>query len=304
MKRYPIAGALLLALALGAYAVVSAHANTARPSGVIAFVRSHGQAREIWRANTDGSGLRRLTSNVRGGDEHPAWSPDGARIAFARSIDGGKSIRIYVMNANGHGLRLVSPKGGTFAGGPDWSPDGRWIAFTGGGGTFGNCRGDAFLVHPNGTGFHRIVRGAPIVFSPAWSPDGKRLAITRADRNDRNWILVGRADGRHMRRLTAGSQPSWSPDGQRIAFNRDTRTANRIFLIGANGRGLRQVTPGNQFELDPAWSPDGQWIAYWSARGGHQNIYARPATGGKPLYLTHAPANSGDEDPAWAPNAG
>ena len=50
----------------------------------------------IYVMNADGSGRTRLTSNPAG-DWTPAWSPDGASIAFSHSLSGG----IYVMNANG-----------------------------------------------------------------------------------------------------------------------------------------------------------------------------------------------------------
>lgn len=300
--------ALALVAVLGIATAASARtrdlitSHQTRPSGVIAFVRGHDKASEIWRSNADGSGLKRLTSNTRGYEEQPEWSPDGRSIAFDRTVDGGKTLRVYVMDANGHGLRVVSPKGGTFAQVPKWSPDGRWIAFAGSGGIFGECSLDAFVVHPNGTGFHRILGGKPNLGTPVWSPDGKRMAISREYPNQRPsyWIFVGRADGTHLRRLTAGLDPSWSPDGRRIAFSRRTGGTLRIFLIGADGRGLRPLSR-QSMEFDPAWSPDGKWIAYWSVRGGGQEIRARPVAGGPAVHLTHAPANSGDSGPAWHP---
>jgi Tol biopolymer transport system component len=74
----------------------------------------------------------------------PAWSPDGRRIAFARSTRSQASgparvYEIWVIDADGTGLRRLTrtaprklPSGGVvFADkmGPAWSPDGKQIAF-------------------------------------------------------------------------------------------------------------------------------------------------------------------------------
>ena len=269
----------------------------ARPAGAFAFVRSRENSVEI-RLGVAGGATRRLTLNRHGYDEDPAWSPDGSMIAFARSVDRGKTIGIYVMSATGRGIRRVSPRRGIFAGQPSWSPDGRWIAFTGSGGAFGDCKGDAFRVRPDGTGFRRLARNAR---APVWSPDGKRLAVVRLDRQERPWIYVGTGSGTALRRLTAGAHPTWSPDGRSLAFARVHRGVNQIFVIGANGRELRQLTAGNTFELDPAWSPNGKWIAYWAVRGRTQSIYASPVAHGPDVRLTRAPVNAGDQEPAWRP---
>jgi len=54
--------------------------------------------------NSDGSGLTPLTSDTTE-NIMPAWSPDGAKIAFSSNRDGNHEI--YVMNANGSNpLRL------------------------------------------------------------------------------------------------------------------------------------------------------------------------------------------------------
>jgi Tol biopolymer transport system component len=58
---------------------------------------------EIYVANADGTGLRRLTSS-EADDEHPTWSPDGSRIAFASG---------FALISQGHPSWLVTiPAGG------------------------------------------------------------------------------------------------------------------------------------------------------------------------------------------------
>jgi hypothetical protein len=58
---------------------------------------------------------------------------------------------------------------------------------------------------------------------------------------------------------------SWSPDGSRVAFYRQTRTGADVFVADADGRNLRNLTPGGtatDFNWAPDWSPDGGRIVY------------------------------------------
>ena len=267
-------------------------AATPAPGGEIVFVRgSVAGDSAIYVVGARRHGLRRITTRNTGSYEQPAWSPDGSRLVFVRSTDGQRTFRLYITDPNGRGLRALTPKRGLVASSPSWSPNGRWIAFTGSGGVFGECKSDLFVIRPDGTGLRRVLAG---VSNPAWSPDGRRFAFVRG-----NAIHVASSSGRGVRRLVAGSHPDWSPDGRRLAFMREVGGTTRVFVVGANGRGVRPLTSVRGFQLDPDWSPDGRWIAYYSTSYGGQEIYAAPLGGGAPHRITRPGPNAGDHDPDW-----
>ncbi|HEU4382143.1 MAG TPA: hypothetical protein VFR85_01470 [Anaeromyxobacteraceae bacterium] len=79
--------------------------------------------------NTDGSNVTCLSvfgSGAPEEDQQPAWSPDGTRLAFART-DREYYSALMVMNADGTGATALTD--GWIDTDPAWSPDGRTIAF-------------------------------------------------------------------------------------------------------------------------------------------------------------------------------
>src|SRR3989304_2426534 len=94
-------------------------------SGKIAFEARQGDNWQIYLANSDGSGVMRLTE-TKAENRAPSWSPDGTRIAFVSERDGNKEI--YLMNGDGSGVvNLTHHMAQDFS--PVWSPDGERIAF-------------------------------------------------------------------------------------------------------------------------------------------------------------------------------
>ncbi len=80
--------------------------------------------------------------------------------------------------------------------------------------------------------------------------------------------------------------PTWSPDGKHLALYSRVKDRSQIFLIGADGTGLRQVTSGDFNHFFPGWSRDGHWI-YFSANSAETvQVWKIPAEGGSPVQVT------------------
>lgn len=121
-------------------------------------------------ANADGTGIHEIEGSDWfdpegagvGIDYAPSWSPDGTRIAYARSRGG---TGIAVTRPDGGGRLNLIPAEGSDATRPSWSPDGRLIAFS------NNGDGEVWVMRADGTDRHAITSGLPSgVSSPDWQP--------------------------------------------------------------------------------------------------------------------------------------
>lgn len=88
-----------------------------------------GPSADIYVAPIAGGDARNLTNDAEGVESAPAWSPDGAQIAYVRVARGEKTGDLYLMNAVGSERKaLITGFGNIIR--PLWSPDGKYIAFT------------------------------------------------------------------------------------------------------------------------------------------------------------------------------
>ena len=159
--------------------------------------------------NADGSGLTRLTYN-RFEDVEPAWSSDGATIAFTSRRHGNTDI--YLMAQDGSDQeRLTHSAAGD--GNPDWSPDGTRLVFQ------SNRRDrnwDLYTIRPDGSGLEQLTSDPTIEATPAWSPEGRQIAFTIARySHDREDIAVLHLDSsvlvRFVIRDSFELEPDWQP---------------------------------------------------------------------------------------------
>jgi Tol biopolymer transport system component len=72
----------------------------------------------------------------------------------------------------------------------------------------------------------------------------------------------------------------------------------RIFLVGTDGRGLRELHTGISPSFEPTWSPDGRWLLFRGGPG--DDLYLIRPDGSGLRNLTHDSAH--EQDAAWAPD--
>jgi dipeptidyl aminopeptidase/acylaminoacyl peptidase len=177
------------------------------PDGTkIAFATSGEGRSRIDVINADGSGLTELMGTT-GNDEDPAWSPNGATIAFD-SYRGDRNASIYVMNTDGtHPLRLTN--GANDESTPAWSPDGSRIVYD----EYDGNETHLAIMNASGGQKDLLTSGTCDEYDPAWSPFGATLAF---DENCEGMLGIDVGDFSRVVRVTAPKEgfdayPAWRP---------------------------------------------------------------------------------------------
>ena len=162
--------------------------------------------------NSDGSGLRNLTSKLAAGGRpgagpasDPAWSPDGRTHRVRAGLNASAGEPIYVVKADGSGLRNLTPKPVGAYTAPAWSPDGRKLAFV----SDRDGNSEVYVMNANGSGQRNLTRNPAFDADPAWSPDGRKIAFV-SNRDGNYGVYVMNADGSGQRRVGA-TQPVTPP---------------------------------------------------------------------------------------------
>jgi WD40 repeat protein len=251
---------------------VAAYAQTATPTGEIAFTNYHEETNRIYLMNADGSDSRLLTDG-----EHdaflPLWSPDGKKIVYFENtteqpLSERHPLRLMMMNADGSDPVeiAVEPENGFImypAWYLDWSPDSEHLVYS----LFTegiDARIQHFVVEVESVHTEMVGEVAlAAVFSYARFLGNVQL-------------LIPRPDGLYLTALD-GSEPSllsralgWafavSPDNKIIAFIRSGSLM--AFDLAASAEStLLETIPGRAEDQEVSrsgflrWSPDGEYLS-------------------------------------------
>ena len=206
------------------------------PDGrTLAFISTRGSGTaNLWLLDLAAKKYTNLTK-TQGGNFRPAWSPDGAWIAFSSDREGTTGVN------PGHWELLQS---------------------TG-----------IYVMRPDGTGLRRVTRPGGVAGSPAWSPDGKTILFYETDevgaymaksaRSRTEFVSVDVSSGKRTL-YTASNQTKLSPkflSGGRIGYAVRSATAAEEGIKIWNPD-LRVVDVVKGAVRGPSWSPDGAHLVY------------------------------------------
>lgn len=219
----------------------------------------------IYKMNTDGSGLRKLTNtpgDYTSGGSQLIWSPDGRQIAFFYGQY--PQQQIYVINADGTNLTNLTnnPDFQVFNTNLFWSPDSTRIAYYHDpvGDTQGNQQ-DIYLLDVNRKTARNLTQNPGQYNALSWSPDGQWLAFVAGDFSNQKLYTI-KADGSNKTELLPQFSLSgvydlaWSSDSQQIAFTSNEAEKSNLYVVKRDGKGLTQLT--NEQDLSayaPSWQP-------------------------------------------------
>jgi eukaryotic-like serine/threonine-protein kinase len=186
---------------------------------------------DIYSQRVGGRNATAIINDPQYDEGAPAFSPDGAQIAFHRSVGVGG---IYVAGATGESVRRVTDRGFD----PAWSPDGKQIAFaTEEVGDPASRLGDStlFVVDVAGGAPRKAAEGDGV--QPSWSPSGQRI-VYWSNRGGQRDLFTVPAGGGTPTPLTNDRaidwSPVWSPDGRFVYFSSDRGAAMNLWRIAVD----------------------------------------------------------------------
>ncbi len=225
--------------------------------------RKASATRDLWLVPVSGGEPRRITTNPAS-DSRPRWSPDGTRVAFLSTRDGGSQVWVLDL-AGGEPRKLTSLATGadSFA----WIDAKRLLVATRGlpglrrTTTPATRRGSAEAGKPSSA------RAYDDLLYRHWDTwdDGRRQPPSRGAGPGRGRASISRPEATTCRRSASGGEDwSVSPDGQEACFSRKDRkdeawsTNADVFVVPTAGGAPKRVGDAPGYDGGCRYSPDGE----------------------------------------------
>lgn len=220
----------------------------------------------------------RLLRQERGAIGGATWTANGSEVIYALSEDAGLNQHLLRIPAHAGEQPQRLPLTGDQIDTPAIAPHGNRLVYR-----QELLDVDIWQVQP-GKPPRSFASSRRQEYSPQYSPDGRRVAFS-SNRSGLTQIWACDQDGGNPARLTNfdsghSGTPRWSPDGHWIAFDHLEDQGWRIYVMASDGGQVHRLAQDEGDENLPSWSNDGKWIC-------RDEIWKRPAQGGKAVQLTH-----------------
>ncbi len=257
-------------------------------------------------ANTDGTGERVLAKRKRP-ETFPwwptgtaAWSPDGKTIATVAggNASGGVPMQVVEVGVDNGVVEPIGTEGWYEILQIAWLPDKSGLLVIGAEKASDFYSQQIYLVSYPGGEKRRITTDFNNYLGMSLTADGKTLAAVQSNRVSNIW-LVPNADAGRAEQVRAGGTNhegtdglALAPDG-RIVFYSKASGNDDIWIVNADGSGVKQLTIEANANYDLKVTPDGRYIVFTSERSGQPNIWRMDMDGGNPKQLTFGTSEYG-----------
>jgi TolB protein len=273
--------------------------------GIFVFSANLPDGHGLYLADTDLESIQPL-SDLPPSGSCPAFSPDGAHLAFCSNQDG--KTELYLADGNGANPRRLSDQLVGCGCSPDaplaWSPDGKWISLPS---SSDNSQPayEIYAVSVNDGQAINLTNSPQRYGGLLWDPDSRSLLFSGTLDGKADFYRVNIVDQKiaplSVSPIT-GAATDWSPDGKQLLYYADSGGGNfDVFLLPANGQPVR-LTDAAGFDSYPTWFSEGQKILFVSERDGDKEIYVMNADGSGQANLTNNPGVM-DVWPTISPNS-
>jgi eukaryotic-like serine/threonine-protein kinase len=212
----------------------------------------------IFTMSVAGSTPTRVTSGL-GGEQWPAWSPDGSHIAFVRSEMPGRCGIFLVPAHGGPERKLLDLRDDRYYW-LAWSPDGKHLAFAD-----RDSPQASYVLSLLTLDTLERRRLPALVLRFAFSPDGKVLAFIGGRPGTMDVSLLFLSDGKTR---SIYSQPewigglAWTADGQALVLSLNQRGIRRLAKLPTAGGRLEPLPVAGEDAYYPAVSRGGDRLAF------------------------------------------
>jgi tricorn protease len=185
--------------------------------------------------------LRNLTQTPGISERDPAWSPDGARLAYFSDASGEYALHLRAVDGSSAARAIRIEDHPTFYRNIDWSPDGKRLAFS-------DARLRLWVVDTRNGAAHVIDQSEYVAqgtYKTTWSRNGAWLAYAKADRRGRRTIRIWSAATARSTTVTDSITHADNP-----VFD---RTGRYLYLTSSNDARLAPASDIGWALLSSMW---------------------------------------------------